>query len=78
MTAVGEVIQHVPPVGIVQQIIQHDNSRFMTRLFEIGVASAVDDPFSGTCQLLTSYGRVLAEAPHNIAEIGHCTVRLDR
>jgi len=78
ITASGEEITHAPRIGLVQQIVRHYDSRFITRLFEIVDASVVENPSSGTCQLLTRDVRVFAEAPHDIAEIGQCAVYLDR
>jgi len=71
MTALGEEFAHVPRADLVQQLVQHDESLFVTHIFEVGDACVVDYP-SGTCQLLTRCGSVLSEAPHDVAEIGHC------
>jgi len=71
MTALGEEIAHVPRAGLVQQLVQHDESLFVTHIFEVGDASVVDYP-SETRQLLTRYGSVLSEAPHDVGEIGYC------
>ena len=73
MTAFGEEISHVPRLGFVQNIVQHHQSRAVISLLEISEAVEIDDPASGTSQLLARNGSFFADVPNDNAKIRRST-----
>jgi hypothetical protein len=70
ISTTGEEIANIHPIGLIKQIVQHDQSPSGKRLLEIWDFSMKEVPSFIKRQLLAKNVRGFAETTHDIAKSG--------